>query len=126
MLPGFKGGVDKHPFCSCWGEGGTPCGSKTWGMVGVPKKHSWRPATEKTAINAESQPELSERSQVLEYDNTPGGTVPCGAGARCIPPALVAWGTAVSTLASPGTPLTAAAATQDRHQTTHSPNHWHL
>lgn len=46
-----------------------------------PKKHSWRP----------------------------GGAVPHWAGARCLPPALVAWGAAVPTLTSSGTMLTAAA-----------------
>lgn len=82
MLRRFKGGLQAPPTHSSVGEKeGTPCGSRTWGVVGFPKKHSWRP----------------------------GGAVPHGARARCLPPALVAWGAAVPTLTSPGTMLTAAA-----------------
>ena len=63
--------------------------------------------------------ELSEVSPALEYDrHIPGGTVPHGAGAGRFPPALVARGVAVPTLASPGTPFTAATM-KDRCETTH-------
>lgn len=53
-----------------------------------------------------------ERDRMCTY--TPGGAVSGRPGAGCFPPSLVAWRAAVPTLASPGTPLTAA--TQSRGQ----------
>ena len=65
-------------------------------------------------------PALSAGSPAPQCDkDSPRGAVPHGAGAGCLLPALVTRGPAVPTLASPGTPL-AAAATENRHETTHS------
>lgn len=51
--------------------------------------------------------------------------MPHWTGARCLPPALVAWGAAIPTLTSSGTMLTAAAPATQRHPITH-PNLLHL
>lgn len=129
MLPGFGG--DKHPptHTAVGEKGGTPYGSRTWGVVGFPQENTHGDLQQKNAINAEvsgSQSSQGKKGSVLEHNDTPGGAVPHWAGARCLPPALVAWGAAVPTLTSPGTMLTAAAPeTHDIRSHTH-PNLLHL
>lgn len=105
------------------GKGDTPCSSKTWGMVEFPPEKFKETCNRKRDSQCRDQPALghAEGDLALEcHKDAPGGAVPHRAGARCLPLALVARGAAVPTLASAGTPLAAAATTQDRHQTTHN------
>lgn len=80
MLPGFKGRQTRIPPTALLGRKGHSLVAPELGVWCSPKKCSRRP----------------------------GGAVPRWVEARSLPPALVAWGATVPTLASPGTPLAAA------------------
>lgn len=121
MLPGFKGGQTRTPPHGSAGERGHSLQLQNLGCGGLPPRKIQGDLQQKKVISAETSQcwGNSEGDQALEcQDDAPGGAVPHRAGARCLPPALVAWGATVPTLASAGTPLTAAATTQDTHQTT--------
>lgn len=81
---------------------------------GVPPKNVHGDLQQReTAISADASANLGllEGGRHWGASNAPGGAVPRWVGARSLPPALVAWGATVPTLASPGTPLAAAAKT---------------
>ena len=130
--------ADKDPPMALLGKKGHSLWLQSIGCGGIPQRQFMETCNRRYGSTGSSHP--SPQGQFLGHSqngaathhhhnwlpeggislpgHAPGGAVSHGPRARCLPPALVAGGAAVPTLASPGTPLTAAAATQDRHQAT--------